>query len=186
MVDMESALGKAGRSLTVEHKRMIGYAFGLLALAIGLNFGVSRIYQVMLDRAVASWTEAMKDRLQNPANETYFGKLNVVGAGRTLEDKLEMERVSGPVNVRNVAGFSFEVLPGFALPTSVIGKVSTGSEIYNAILVNGWGVARCSDIKGLVLEPGQNPVLCAIYYDYLRRSQPIGNQPKPNQNGVVK
>lgn len=177
-----TTIERAGRvaHFAYEHKKMAGYALGAAALAVGLNFGINSLQRLMIDSAAAAWAEAMKARLEHPENEKHFTSLKVVGAGRTLAEKLDMERKGGPVNVRNMAGFSFEALPGLALEVPVIGQISTGSDVYNVILVNGWGVAKCDNIKGLILKAeqkkaGQKHEICAINTDYLL-----------NQNGVVK
>lgn len=169
-----------------EHKKAAGYVLGSIVVAAGLNLGISNFYNVIIDNAAASWAEAMKARLNHLENERYFNSLKVVGSGSTLAEKLDMEKRGGLVNVRNMAGFSLEIIPGLAFETPVIGTVSVGADVYKVILVNGWGVTKCDNIQGFIARSGQNPDICAINYDYLSVNPLTGNQTKPAQNGVVK
>ncbi len=149
-------------------KKIIGCLSGAVLFGMSLGFSMSVIGQFMLNREVAVWSDLMEKKLQDP-DQKHYPKLEVIGGGQTLAERLKSERMGGSVDVRNFSSFSINILPGFSIPSRVVGTVNIGYKVENVILVNGWGVLKCDDVKGLNLrsQAERKPKLCAISFDNL-------------------
>lgn len=104
----------------------------------------------------------------------------VVVSGDTLEEKMEMERLKTPVNVRNYSAklyYNDE-------PVEIVGVVAQGTEIRNLLVGGNWGwwaACRRRDILGdlydgrgnsVKTDPDKIVAISTLYLSYFSESRP--------------
>lgn len=143
--------------------RSLVYGLGALAL-VSIYAASASLAQQAKDQERAAWVSRSSLALENPDSlkpgQRYYKRVRVVGAGRDLGEKLDMESKRGWVNVRL----------GPDLRREIIGRVRVGGAVHNVVIDNNWAAVRCRDITDLEpVDQSTTPEMCAIHADYLMK-----------------